>query len=142
MDKSVEQPLKINPTHNLIGPSMAAPMPPIPMNNNNAIPTQVNNNPNIVGNQLPLPNNTIQVVNVIAQKFGTAPVSITCQFCKAPITTLVSKSLNIWNCLLCLFTSLLCWVCIQCIRKKEIHCLDAEHKCPNCGNTLGYYTSC
>ena len=84
-----------------------------------------------------------QVVNVISgQTFGTKPVSITCQFCKNPVTTNVEKSCNCCSCLLCCWTGFIFWVCIQCCRNKEINCCDATHKCPQCGQILGNYTSC
>ena len=84
-----------------------------------------------------------QVVNVVAgQKFGTVPVSITCQFCKNPVTTVVEKTCNCGSCCLCCFTGLFIWICIQCCRDKEIGCKDATHKCPSCGNVLGTYQSC
>ena len=83
-----------------------------------------------------------QVVNVMNTQFGTKPVSITCQFCKAPVTTVVEKSCNCCSCLLCWFTCLVFWICVQCCRNKEITCCDAKHTCPNCGQTLGYYNTC
>ncbi len=83
-----------------------------------------------------------QVVNVMNSNFGTKPVSLTCQFCKTPITTHVKKTFDCCSCLLCLFTSFLIWLCVQCCRDKEINCWDAKHTCPNCGQVLRYYNSC
>ena len=84
-----------------------------------------------------------QVVNVVTgQKFGTVPVSITCQFCKNPVTTVVEKTCSCGSCCLCCWTGLFIWICIQCCRDKEIGCKDATHKCPSCGNILGSYQSC
>ena len=84
-----------------------------------------------------------QVVNVVAgQGFGTQPVSLTCQFCKNPVTTNVEKKCNCCTCCLCCVTGFIFWVCIQCCRKKEINCWDATHTCPSCGQILGSYTSC
>ena len=84
-----------------------------------------------------------QVVNVVAnQTFGTKPVSITCQFCKKPVTTTVNKTCNCCSCLLCCWTGFIFWICIQCCRNKEINCWDATHVCPSCGQQLGTYTSC
>ncbi len=92
---------------------------------------------NVVMNQ-----GTPQVVNVVTSSFGTKPVSITCQFCKTPVTTNVNKSCDCCSFLLCWCTCLVFWVCVQCCRNKEINCWDAQHTCPNCGQVLGYYTAC
>ena len=137
MDKSVEQPMKMPQSYQLNGPP-----PPLPMNNNYGVPIQMNPNPYPAMNRPPLMNNQVQIINVVVPNFGTQPVSINCQFCRTPITTKVRTSLNFCNCLLCFFTSFTFWVCVQCIRKKEINCLNAEHKCPNCGQILGYYSAC
>ena len=83
-----------------------------------------------------------QVINVMNTQFGTQPVSITCQFCKTPVTTNVKKSCSCCSCLLCIVTVFFIWLCIQCFRKKEINCCDAQHTCPNCGQILGNYKSC
>ena len=84
-----------------------------------------------------------QVVTVVSgQEFKTVPVSITCQFCKNPVTTIVEKKCSCSSCCLCCWTGLLIWICIQACRNKEIGCNDATHKCPSCGNILGHYESC
>ncbi len=84
-----------------------------------------------------------QVVNVVAApNFGTQPVSITCQFCKNPVTTTVNKTCSCCACCLCWSTGLLIWICIQSCRGKEINRWDAVHICPSCGQQLGTYTSC
>ena len=84
-----------------------------------------------------------QVVNVVSgETFGTHPVSLTCQFCKNPVTTTVNKTCNCCTCCLCIMTGFIFWVGIQCCRKKEINCWDATHVCPSCGQQLGTYTSC
>ena len=83
-----------------------------------------------------------QVINVVNQEFRTSPVSITCQFCKNPVTTVVEKHCNCCACCLCWMTGLVFFVCIQCCRGKEIGCCDATHKCPTCGQILGTYVAC
>ena len=84
-----------------------------------------------------------QVVNVVsAETFGTTPVSLTCQFCKNPVTTVVQKKCNCCTCCLCWITGVCFFICIQCCRKKEIGCSDATHTCPSCGQILGTYNSC
>ena len=136
MDKSAEQPIRMPQS--------------FPINNNNVI---INNNekpfgnppyPNINQPPAEIVNNQIQpqVINVVATQFGTKPISITCQFCKIPITTNVARSFNFCSCLLWFYTSLLFWICFQACRGKEMNCLNAKHTCPNCGQVLGYYSSC
>ena len=84
-----------------------------------------------------------QVVNVVSeQTFGTKPVSITCQFCKNPVTTTVNKTCNCCTCCLSFMACFIFWFCIQSCRNKEINCWDATHVCPSCGQQLGTYTSC
>ena len=82
------------------------------------------------------------VVNVVGTHFGTKPVSLTCQFCKTPITTNVVEECSCCSVCLCILTGFVFWVCVQCCRNKEINCCDATHTCPNCGQVLGYYKSC
>ena len=73
---------------------------------------------------------------------GTSPVSITCPLCKKSITTNVETSCNCATCLLCWITGFILFACIQCCSGKEIGCCDAIHKCPNCSNIIGTYSSC
>ena len=90
----------------------------------------------------PVTNQGAPIIIQSQEKFRSVPVSVTCQFCHTPVTTNVHKTCNCLNTLLCIFTGLLIWICIQCCRKKEITCCDAKHTCPNCGQQLGYYDSC
>ena len=84
----------------------------------------------------------VQIVQQGAQEFGTKPVSMICQFCKKPTTTVVEKKCNCCACFCCTITLLVGWFCIQCFRKKEFNCCDATHKCSECNQILGNYTSC
>ena len=84
----------------------------------------------------------VQIVQQGAQEFGTKPVSMICQFCKKPTTTVVEKKCNCCACFCCTITLLVGWFCIQCFRKKEFNCCDATHKCSECNKVLGNYTSC
>ena len=81
------------------------------------------------------------IISGTNQFFSSSPISTTCQFCKASVTTSVEKSFNILACLLCLFTGFLIFACIQCCSGKDILCCDATHKCPNCGNMVGRYVA-
>ena len=55
-----------------------------------------------------------QVVNVVSgQTFGTKPVSITCQFCKNPVTTTVNKTCNCCTCCLSFMACFIFWFCIH-----------------------------
>ncbi len=74
--------------------------------------------------------------------FKTTPVALTCMFCKRPMTTVVNTTCNCCACVLCYFTGLLIYVCVQCCRDKDICCYDAVHRCPHCGNIVGTYTAC
>ena len=74
--------------------------------------------------------------------FKTTPIALTCIFCNKPCTTVVQKKCNVCACLLCWCTGLLCYVCIQCCRQKDICFCDATHTCPNCGQVVGTYTAC
>ena len=152
MDKSAEQPIKppqsfpLNqPQKNLNYGDPVTQQPPYPNNNppaqnppytspNQPYPPQY---PQPVINQI-----QPQVVNVVNTQFGTKPVSINCQFCKSPVTTVVKKSCNICSFLLCWCTGCIFWICVQAFRGKELNCCDAQHTCPNCGQILGNYTSC
>ena len=98
---------------------------------------------NVATNQ-PIVTNQVQpqVVNVVTTPFGTTPVSLTCQFCKNPVTTTVQTQCNCCTFCLCWLTGIVFFVCVQCCRGKELGCCDATHVCPKCGQTLGYYNSC
>ena len=84
----------------------------------------------------------VQIVQQGSQDFGTKPISMICQFCKKPTTTVVEKKCNCCACFCCTITLLVGWFCIQCFRKKEFNCCDATHKCSECNQILGNYTSC
>ena len=75
-------------------------------------------------------------------KIKTAPLTVQCPFCKKVTTTKVDKSLNVCACLLCYCTGIVFYVCVQAIRKKDLCCWNAEHRCAFCGNKVGAYTSC
>ena len=76
------------------------------------------------------------------EKFKTTPVTLECPFCHKVTATKVDRSLNVCACLLCYCTGIVCYVCVQAIRKKDLCCWDAEHRCAFCGNVVGAYTSC
>ena len=75
-------------------------------------------------------------------KIKTTPLTVQCPFCKKVTTTKVDKSLNVCACLLCYCTGIVFYVCVQAIRKKDLCCWNAEHRCAFCGNVVGAYTSC
>ena len=83
-----------------------------------------------------------KIVVVSESDFGGVPIQRFCQKCQTLIMTNVHKSCNCCSVLLCMFTGLLIWICIQCGRGKELTCCDAKHTCPNCGEILGYYEAC
>ena len=108
------------------------------------IPPNQSPQPGYVIPQQPVVTNQVQpqVVNVINYNFGTTPIMMNCQFCKSPINTTVEKQWNCCTCCLCWMTGLVFFICVQSCRGKELCCYDAVHKCPNCGQILGYYNSC
>ena len=75
-------------------------------------------------------------------RFKSNEIFITCPFCRKPMTTKVKLSINICACLLCYFTGIIFYVCVQCFREKDLCCFDAEHTCTECGNVVGTYTPC
>ena len=77
------------------------------------------------------------VVNL--SNIGLDPISTICPYCRNPITTTVEKSWNCCSCLLCCYTGLLIYACIQLCNNKSLLCCDATHKCPNCGCTVANY---
>ena len=92
---------------------------------------------------VPIIINQDQPVTVVnPNMFKTTPIAMTCMFCKKPMTTVVTKKFNCCACLLCYCTGLLCYICIQCCRGKDICCWDADHTCPLCGNLVGTYIAC
>ena len=97
---------------------------------------QGNPQPQIVVNQVAP---TVAVVTPIVK---STPYLTVCPFCNNQVMTTSIKTFNCCTCLLCWCTGLVCFCIIQACRGKDITCYDAEHKCPNCGRTLGMYNSC
>lgn len=114
-------------------PEYGKPVNTVPNLNNQTATSMINNQTDN------LPVNIQNVYNT--PKLGTDPVSLTCMFCKNPITTNVETSCSVGSVLLCI-CSCCCYLVIQACRKKEICCCDAKHVCPLCGRTIGYYKSC
>ena len=77
-------------------------------------------------------------------EFGTSSREIICQFCRKPVTTDTECEFNCGSCCLCCLTGCICFMCIQACRGKSpcCCCCDFKHKCPNCGQILGNYSSC
>ena len=99
----------------------------------------VNGQPhNFIENQ-----NQQQIINIpLNDIYKNEPVSVTCHFCRIPITTRVHKMCNCTSIILSIVTFFFIWICIQCCRNKKISCMDTIHTCPSCGQTLGEYKSC
>ena len=72
----------------------------------------------------------------------STPYLTVCPFCRNQVMTSSIRTFNICTCLLCWCTGLVCFCIIQSMRGKDIGCYDAEHRCPNCGKTIGMYESC
>lgn len=71
----------------------------------------------------------------------TSPTVLVCPFCKNNITTIVDTEFNIVNFCFCWFFFYI-WIIAQLIRRKQLLCIDATHKCPSCGSIIGKYSSC
>jgi hypothetical protein len=67
---------------------------------------------------------------------------LNCPYCKKSIATEVNTSQNIPNTLFCMVTLSLAWCLVKCCQRKDFNCLNAEHKCPNCGTILANYSAC
>ncbi len=74
-------------------------------------------------------------------EFGNEPVVMTCWNCQVPITTKIEKKWNCLSCIFCYFCNVF-YVIFKAIRKRNILCFDIKHRCPRCGQTLGFYKSC
>ena len=83
--------------------------------------------------------NQVSPVVVNMPKLGLSPIATTCPFCRTTVTTTVEESFNCCACLLCCYTGILIYVCIQLCNDKSILCCDATHRCPNCGAVIGQY---
>ena len=91
---------------------------------------------------VPVVNNQGEIPPMDPEKFKTTPITLKCQFCHKVTTTKVDRSLNVCACLLCYCTGIVFYVCVQAIRKKDLCCWNAEHRCAFCGNVVGAYTAC
>ena len=91
---------------------------------------------------VPVVNNQGEIPPMDPEKFKTTPVTLKCQFCHKVTATKVDRSLNVCACLLCYCTGICFYVCVQAIRKKDLCCWNAEHRCAFCGNVVGAYTAC
>ena len=97
---------------------------------------QVQVQPQIVVNQV------TPAVAVITPAVKSTPYLTVCPFCKNQVMTSTIRTFNCCTCLLCYCTGLICFLIIQSCRGKDLSCYDADHRCPNCGQTLGRYESC
>ena len=68
--------------------------------------------------------------------------STTCQHCQQKVMTQSIQTFNKCTCLFCCCTGIVIYAVIQLIRGKDICCYDAEHRCPNCKETIALYDSC
>ena len=92
------------------------------------------------GNQI-LPSN-VQSLHPNLIKLKSNPAIITCPRCGYSGLTRTTTNFNIANFLCCWCTGLLCWICFQCCRDKDINCNDANHFCAKCNAVLGTYSAC
>ena len=74
-------------------------------------------------------------------KFRSSPVTMICPFCQVRISTKTESSFNFLACVSCYFFGLF-FLIFQAATGKNVCCFDIDHKCPECGKTLGSYKSC
>ena len=87
------------------------------------------------------------VVNQVVPNYSvvahtSSPFATQCPYCKSAITTTAVQTFNCATCMLCCWTGLVLFICIQLCRGKDICCYDAVHRCPSCGQTVAVYNSC
>ena len=82
-----------------------------------------------------------QYITVPPLKLKTSPETILCPFCQNNITTIVKKECNCLDFCFCYFFCYL-WCIIKLFRRKDLCCVNAIHKCPQCGQIIGYYNAC
>ena len=112
---------------------------------NRSLPTQqnyLNSETRVIPYNQPIVVNQYTPAIIRTYEFGTNPITITCPFCKIPITTETECEFNCCSCCLCLLVGCLFFMCIQLCRGKSICCNDIIHRCPNCRRYLGKYSSC
>ena len=113
---------------------------------NNSNPIKLKNqidNPNqplLVKKEDQLPIETISLSEI--NSWGSIPHEVTCPFCHKKVVTSVEENCNMASCCLCFWLSCIIWAAILYCTGKEIGCVDAIHKCPNCKNVIGVYHSC
>ena len=74
-------------------------------------------------------------------EFRSSPVTMICPFCQVRISTKTESSFNFLACVSCYFFGLF-FLIFQAATGKNVCCFDIDHKCPECGKTLGSYKSC
>lgn len=81
-----------------------------------------------------------QYINIAPLNLGTSPRSIVCPCCQNNITTIVEKTCNFWDFLLLAYFWI-AWVVVKIVKGKNVCCINATHKCPQCGQIIGKYNS-
>ncbi|XP_058805852.1 lipopolysaccharide-induced tumor necrosis factor-alpha factor homolog [Phymastichus coffea] len=81
------------------------------------------------------------VVIMTGTNVGPEPMTMTCPYCNATITTRMETEPTTKTHLLCLLMCLFCcWPCAPCV-----YCIDScqakKHTCPNCNHFLGVYNN-
>ena len=97
----------------------------------------VNNNNVVVNQSSPTP-----YVRTNFYVNRSSAFSTTCQHCQKKVMTRSIQTFNWCTCIFCCCTGIIIYFIIQIIRGKDICCYDAEHRCPNCKQTIAEYESC
>jgi len=72
---------------------------------------------------------------IIATNYGDVPVRTVCPQCHKPVMSQITPTIGLGIWLIALVLCLLPPLCIIPFFIKPLK--DIQHKCPNCGNTLG-----
>jgi len=78
---------------------------------------------------------------ITSPDYRSVPITMTCPYCKALITTKTEDRFQILACICCLIFWLF-YCCFQICRNKNLLCCNTTHRCPNCGRYLGSYDAC
>jgi hypothetical protein len=101
--------------------------------------SQPNSYPDLIKNQ-----NTTQMDDLekLSKSLKSNSTLVKCPYCNETIMTDSETTCSFSNTLCCIFFGLAPWIIFQCVRGKDIKCMDASHFCPKCKQSLGDYKAC
>mmetsp|Transcript_15506 Transcript_15506/g.16094 ORF Transcript_15506/g.16094 Transcript_15506/m.16094 type:complete len:121 (+) Transcript_15506:16-378(+) len=81
-----------------------------------------------------------QIVN-LGRALKSDPKFVCCPYCQKQGITKVEQNCSVLTGALCIVGLGFIWLGVQCCRKKDYNCRDADHFCVGCGNKLASYRS-